>query len=208
MRNLTTCVTCNAQMHTVKKDNKKLRVTYDKAMKVKSAIPHPLIMGVIHECGGKMHMQERDWASASKCLFDAFKNYDEAGNHKRIQCLKYLILGKMLSMEEANIFEAPEVKPYKNDPEITAMNDLMMSYQRNEINNFEKILNNNMDRIMEDPFIRNYVQDLLKNIRTQVSVPPSAPPLYSQPKSHSIVVYSLPPFVSVLHYFRQCVSLH
>ena len=27
------------------------------AMKVKSAIPHPLIMGVIHECGGKMHMQ-------------------------------------------------------------------------------------------------------------------------------------------------------
>ena len=42
-------------------------------MKVKSAIPHPLIMGVIHECGGKMHMQERDWESASKCLFDAFK---------------------------------------------------------------------------------------------------------------------------------------
>uniref|UniRef100_A0A7S1GVW3 PCI domain-containing protein n=2 Tax=Hemiselmis andersenii TaxID=464988 RepID=A0A7S1GVW3_HEMAN len=158
------------QMHTVKKDNKKLRGTYDKAMKVKSAIPHPLIMGVIHECGGKMHMQERDWASASKCLFDAFKNYDEAGNHKRIQCLKYLILGKMLSMEEANIFEAPEVKPYKNDPEITAMNDLMTAYQRNEISNFEKILNQNQQRIMEDPFIRVYIQDLLKNIRTQVLV--------------------------------------
>jgi COP9 signalosome complex subunit 2 len=44
---------------------------------------------------------------ASKCLFDAFKNYDEAGNQKRIQCLKYLILGKMLSLEDANIFEAP-----------------------------------------------------------------------------------------------------
>mmetsp|Transcript_29972 Transcript_29972/g.73782 ORF Transcript_29972/g.73782 Transcript_29972/m.73782 type:complete len:444 (+) Transcript_29972:46-1377(+) len=158
------------QMHTVKKDNKKLRATYDQAMKVKSAIPHPLIMGVIHECGGKMHMQERDWASASKCLFDAFKNYDEAGNHKRIQCLKYLILGKMLSMEEANIFEAPEVKPYKQDPEITAMNDLMMAYQRNEIGNFERILNQNQQRIMEDPFIRNYIQDLLNNIRTQVLV--------------------------------------
>ena len=32
---------------------------------VKSAIPHPLIMGVIHECGGKMHMQERDWESGA-----------------------------------------------------------------------------------------------------------------------------------------------
>ena len=61
-------------------------------------------------------------ATASKCLFDAFKNYDEAGNQKRIQCLKYLILGKMLSMEETDIFEAPEVKPYKLDPEITGRN--------------------------------------------------------------------------------------
>lgn len=27
-------------------------------MGVKSAIPHPRIMGVIRECGGKMHMRE------------------------------------------------------------------------------------------------------------------------------------------------------
>mmetsp|Transcript_44501 Transcript_44501/g.118759 ORF Transcript_44501/g.118759 Transcript_44501/m.118759 type:complete len:416 (-) Transcript_44501:12-1259(-) len=158
------------QMHTEKKDTKKLRATYEQAMRVKSAIPHPLIMGVIHECGGKMHMQERDWAAASKCLFDAFKNYDEAGNHKRILCLKYLILGKMLSLEEANIFEAPEVKPYKQDPEITAMNDLMVAYQHDDIKAFEQILSRNQQRIMEDPFIRNYVEDLLKNIRTQVLV--------------------------------------
>mmetsp|Transcript_12896 Transcript_12896/g.27551 ORF Transcript_12896/g.27551 Transcript_12896/m.27551 type:complete len:447 (-) Transcript_12896:25-1365(-) len=158
------------QMHTEKKDTKKLRATYEQAMRVKSAIPHPLIMGVIHECGGKMHMQERDWGAASKCLFDAFKNYDEAGNHKRILCLKYLILGKMLSLEEANIFEAPEVKPYKQDPEITAMNDLMVAYQHDDIKAFEQILSRNQQRIMEDPFIRNYVEDLLKNIRTQVLV--------------------------------------
>jgi hypothetical protein len=36
---------------------------------VKSAIPHPLIMGVIHECGGKMHMQERDWESGMRDLY-------------------------------------------------------------------------------------------------------------------------------------------
>jgi COP9 signalosome complex subunit 2 len=28
-------------------------------MKVKNAIPHPRIMGVIRECGGKMWMMER-----------------------------------------------------------------------------------------------------------------------------------------------------
>lgn len=47
-------------------------------------------MGIIHECGGKMHMAERQWAEAATDFFEAFKNYDEAGNHRRIQCLKYV----------------------------------------------------------------------------------------------------------------------
>lgn len=46
-------------------------------------------MGIIRECGGKMHMAERQWADAATDFFEAFKNYDEAGNQRRIQCLKY-----------------------------------------------------------------------------------------------------------------------
>jgi COP9 signalosome complex subunit 2 len=61
---------------------------YLKALNIKSAIPHPRIMGIIHECGGKMNMAERQWAVAATDFFDAFKNYDEAGTHRRIQCLK------------------------------------------------------------------------------------------------------------------------
>jgi COP9 signalosome complex subunit 2 len=30
-------------------------------MQVKNAIPHPRIMGVIRECGGKMWMMEREF---------------------------------------------------------------------------------------------------------------------------------------------------
>lgn len=64
---------------------------YQKALTIKSAIPHPRIMGIIHECGGKMHMAERQWAEAATDFFEAFKNYDEAGNQRRIQCLKYVV---------------------------------------------------------------------------------------------------------------------
>ena len=46
-------------------------------------------MGIIRECGGKMHMAERQWDEAATDFFEAFKNYDEAGNPRRIQCLKY-----------------------------------------------------------------------------------------------------------------------
>jgi COP9 signalosome complex subunit 2 len=62
-----------------------------------------------------------------------------------------------------------EAKPYKNDPEILAMTNLVTAYQNNDINDFEKILKQNRQTIMEDTFIREHIEDLLKNIRTQVS---------------------------------------
>ena len=38
----------------------------------------------------------------------------------------------------------------------------------NEIREFEKIIKQNSRTILGDPFIKLYIEDLLKNIRTQV----------------------------------------
>jgi COP9 signalosome complex subunit 2 len=156
------------QMYTEQKDTKKLKQLYTRALGVKSAIPHPRIMGIIRECGGKMHMTERTWAEAATDFFEAFKSYDEAGASRRIQCLKYLVLANMLMNSTVNPFDAQEAKPYKNDPEIMAMTALVASYQKNEIGEFERILKSHRAAIMEDAFVRNYVEDLLRNVRTQV----------------------------------------
>ena len=40
-------------------------------------------------------MAERQWAEAATDFFEAFKNYDEAGTHRRIQCLKYNCQGSL-----------------------------------------------------------------------------------------------------------------
>lgn len=69
-----------------------------------------------------------------------------------------------------NPFDSQEAKPYKNDPEILAITDLVHSYQNNDINEFEKILKSNQKTIMEDTFIREHIEDLLRNIRTQVLI--------------------------------------
>ena len=63
-----------------------------------------------------------------------------------------------------------EAKPYKNDPEILAMTNLVSAYQNNDINDFEKILKQNRQTIMDDQFIREHIEDLLRNIRTQVLI--------------------------------------
>eukprot|EP00955_Chlamydomonas_euryale_P094922 364902-Chlamydomonas_euryale.AAC.1 len=84
------------QMYTEQRNNKKLKQLYNKALGVKSAIPHPRIMGIVRECGGKMHMSDELWSDAATDFFEAFKSYDEAGVARRVQCLKYLVLASML----------------------------------------------------------------------------------------------------------------
>ncbi|RUP46953.1 PCI domain-containing protein [Jimgerdemannia flammicorona] len=158
------------QMYTETKNNKKLKALYFQCLHVKSAIPHPRIMGVIRECGGKMHMGEEEWDKAQTDFFESFKNYDEAGSPQRIQVLKYLVLANMLTESQINPFDSQETKPYKNDPQIVAMTNLVSAYQRQEIREFEKILRENHQTIMDDPFIRNYIDEVLKNIRTQVLI--------------------------------------
>ncbi|ORX58297.1 PCI-domain-containing protein [Hesseltinella vesiculosa] len=158
------------QMHTATKNTKKLKELYQQCLNVRSAIPHPRIMGVIRECGGKMHMREKQWEQAQSDFFESFKNYDEAGSPQRIQVLKYLVLANMLTESQINPFDSQETKPYKNDREIAAMTDLVAAYQRKEITEFERILKVNHTAIMGDPFIRTYIDDVLDNIRTQVLI--------------------------------------
>lgn len=83
------------QMYTAQKNNKKLKALYEQSLHIKSAIPHPLIMGVIRECGGKMHLREDEFEKAHTDFFEAFKNYDESGSPRRTTCLKYLVLANM-----------------------------------------------------------------------------------------------------------------
>ena len=74
---------------------------------------------------------------------------------------------------------------YKNDPEIKAMTDLVDAYQRREVHAAEKILRgtrysdmglsafliissqDNRATIMEDGFIKSYIGELLRSLRTQ-----------------------------------------
>lgn len=57
-------------MHTEQKNTKRLKELYNKALTIKSAIPHPRILGIIRECGGKMHMHERSWSDAATDFFE------------------------------------------------------------------------------------------------------------------------------------------
>ena len=156
------------QLYSRQKDNKKLRAVFNKAMNVRGGIPHPRTLALIQELGGKMHMAAKEYEAAGKTFFQAFKSYDEAGDPSRLRCLKYLVLASMLHASTINPFDSQEARPYRDDPEITAMTNLVQAFHNNEIQKFERILRQNTGRIMEDEFVREHVEDLLRTIRTQV----------------------------------------
>ncbi|KAG0650259.1 COP9 signalosome complex subunit 2 [Hyphodiscus hymeniophilus] len=162
------------QMYAETKNNKQLKRLYERALKVRSAVPHPKIMGIIRECGGKMHMSEENWKDAQSDFFESFRNYDEAGSLQRIQVLKYLVLTTMLMKSDINPFESQETKPYKNDPRIAAMTDLVDAYQRDDIHQYESVLNNNKD-LLTDTFIAENIDEVTRNMRTKAVLKLLAP---------------------------------
>lgn len=167
------------QMHSATKNQKQLKAIYRRALTVKSAVPHPRIMGIIRECGGKMYMSEENWDKAQQDFSDSFRNYDEAGSLQRIQALKYLLLTTMLTKSDINPFDSQETKPYRNDPRISAMTDLVDAYQRDDVHGYQKVLEKNQD-ILDDPFIAENIDEITRNMTTKGLIKLIAP--YSRMK--------------------------
>lgn len=67
---------------------------------------------------------------------------------------------------DINPFDSQETKPYKNDPRISAMTDLVDAYQRDDIHRYESVLQNNRD-VWEDPFIAENIDEVTRNMRTK-----------------------------------------
>lgn len=121
-----------------------------------------------------MHMSEENWKEAQSDFFESFKNYDEAGSMQRIQVLKYLVLTTMLMKSTINPFDSQETKPYKNDPRISVMTDLVDAYQRDDIHHYESILKDNQD-VLADPFIAENIDEVSRNMRTKAVLKLIAP---------------------------------
>jgi len=80
----------------------------------------------------------------------------------------------MLMGSDINPFDSQETKPYKNDPRIAAMTDLVDAYQRNDIHSYEKVLQNNRD-LLADPFIAENIDEVTRNMRTKAIITLVAP---------------------------------
>jgi COP9 signalosome complex subunit 2 len=158
------------QMHMERKDRKKTKDIFEKGFATAKKNPGTLNskLAIFHFVGGKLHMEQHNWKEAYSAFFEAFNYFEEAGSKFKIPCLKYIVLSNMLMHSEINPFSSAETKNLQGHAEIKPMSDLLNAYQHNEIKRFEKILKDHKDIILGDPFIAQFIQNLLREIRTQV----------------------------------------
>eukprot|EP01129_Flabellula_baltica_P016769 TRINITY_DN9098_c0_g1_i1.p1 TRINITY_DN9098_c0_g1~~TRINITY_DN9098_c0_g1_i1.p1 ORF type:complete len:477 (+),score=128.68 TRINITY_DN9098_c0_g1_i1:23-1453(+) len=149
-------------------DFKELKYLYNKARVIKG-LSNPRNTGILHECGGKVFLRERDYTSANTDFIEAFKGFDSAGSRSlAVNCLKYLILSNMLSNSEINPFDEARAKSYQSTPEISSMIAIIESYTSRDVQTFDKVLKQNEKDIESDPFIADYISDLKKKLRSHV----------------------------------------
>lgn len=152
------------------KDRKKTKEIYTKALNVAKDNPGILNsrLAIFHFCGGKIQMEQNDWEGAYSSFQEAFRFFEEAGNSLKIPCLKYILLANMLRLSKIDPFNSPETANLKGHKEIAPMAALALAYANNDIQQFEKILRDNKKSILGDPFIAHFINDLMREVRTQV----------------------------------------
>ncbi|KAL6072308.1 COP9 signalosome complex subunit 2 [Balamuthia mandrillaris] len=157
------------QMYMEKKDRKRTKEYYEKGFETARKNPGTLNskLAIFHFVGGKLKMEEHQWNDAYSAFFEAFNFFEEAGSRFKIPCLKYILLANMLMLSDISPFDSPETKTLQNHAEIKPMSELLSAYQNNEINRFEKILKEHRSVIMGDPFIAQFMENVLREIRTQ-----------------------------------------
>ena len=115
-------------------------------------------------------MSEKRWDKALDEMFESFKSYQESGNSRARLILKYVILASILADSEINFATTREAKVYMEDKQIVAITQLRAAFEANDINQIQQILNAKDSHILDDPFIIQYLDDLLRNIRLNVII--------------------------------------
>ena len=155
------------QLCSVTLDYSRMRDIYPKTLNLTTTVSDPRTLAVIREHGGKLYMAEENWDAAYNELYQAFRNYQEAGNARARDCLKYVVLASMLALTDINPFAAREAKVFAEDKEILAMSELRDSLESNDLSRFERILKNKSNRILDEPFLMRYIEPLRRRMQEQ-----------------------------------------
>ena len=147
------------------KETRRMKAIFRLSQNFASTIEDPRVVGVIMECGGKMYMAEKKWQEALEQFQGSFKSLVECGSVRAKTLLKYVILASLLARAEFDVLSTQEAKIFASDPEIIAMTTMKTGFIGNDINAIQEVLADKSVNLLSDPFIAQYLDELLRSVR-------------------------------------------
>jgi len=158
------------QIMAAQKNRMGLNELFEKTARLGADVHDDRSMSVIKECWGKHFASMNQWNEAYANFFDAFRAYSQIGHTNVRQCLKYVVVACMLAENTTNPFVTPEAGVYQSHSDIIPIASLLQSFENDDINQFEAILNRDKSSILNDEFIKEYMPSVQLRLRSRVLV--------------------------------------
>jgi hypothetical protein len=152
-----------------KGDQLGMKELYNQTKNLTASVADPRIMSVIQESWGRMFGDENRWAEACPEMKNAFRAYQEAGDHEGAKrCLKYWAMSNMLSNESENPFDVREAKSFVTDTDVAQFVDLRMAFADNNVEKFNAASAAIMN--MRDSFITSHLSAIVEEFQGRAIV--------------------------------------
>jgi len=122
----------------------------------------PLLQAEIDVAAGTLNAEEKDFKTAFSYFYEAFENFDSIGNSKAVECLKYMLLCKIMmnSPEEVNAIIQGKPGMRHAGPALEAMRAVATAHEQRSLHDFEAAIEKHKAQLASDPIISSHLASL------------------------------------------------
>lgn len=122
----------------------------------------PLLQAQIDLMSGTIHAGEKDFKTAFSYFYEAFENFDTVGALKAVDCLKYMLLSKIMMNAPEEVSAILNAKPglRHQGPGLHAMRAVASAHQQRSLEDFESTIAQHSAQLNDDPIISHHLSSL------------------------------------------------
>ena len=122
----------------------------------------PLLQAQIDVNAGTIHAEEKDFKTAFSYFYEALENFDSIQHARGIDCIKYMLLCKIMMNSPDEVSAIINGKPgmRHQGAAIEAMRAVATAHKQRSLQDFEKALASHADHLGADPIISTHLNAL------------------------------------------------
>jgi len=153
----------------------------------------PLLQAQIDVSAGTLHAEENDFKTAFSYFYEALENFDSIGNAKGVDCLKYMLLCKIMMNSPDDVKGILNGKPGMRHagPALEAMRAVATAHEERSLEAFEAALKQHAAHLTSDVIIKTHL-DALYDMLLQENICRIIEPYSTVETSHIARVIKLP----------------